>query len=354
MDNASVCDAMADVVAVLLRQKYEVEFKPENARIHCFAHALNLAVQAFLFGLGDAEDPEEIDYFSLHKHESLVVTEAELEDSERPEEGGETTSNLVEQMEELEAALVAEADADADTAALDEATIAALANVLKTSATALATVIKKVCTTLPDRRLKLIRLLQLASVSKKVNSSPQRRSAFREHQKKHYEGQSNGAHPDLSILALLTDVRTRWNSTYLMLCRALLLRKAIDDWVHHEEQYRETLRMTPEEWKMVEDIIAILKVCTPSTAFNTSPTRQQPFNEITLQLSRSTPTLQIVLPCYQQILRHLDNWKGDRRFNTAIDKAKSKIEKYHTMALKNQYYVIATSEFTHPIRPKRR
>src|ERR1700754_1876925 len=99
MDNASVCDAMARVMAKFLNQKYEIEFKPENSRICCFAHILNLIVQTFLYGLGEAEDPDNIDYYHVHKHEAIHCTAEDLE--EGFEEAMEENGN--DEAEELEA-----------------------------------------------------------------------------------------------------------------------------------------------------------------------------------------------------------------------------------------------------------
>src|ERR1700754_1680076 len=98
MDNASVCDSMARAVAVFLKQKYDISFRPENSRIRCMAHILNLVVQAFLSGLGDAEDPDQNDYYYLHKHDSIHVTAEELEElaSTEPEPHGMMQVDLEE------------------------------------------------------------------------------------------------------------------------------------------------------------------------------------------------------------------------------------------------------------------
>lgn len=50
----------------------------------------------------------------------------------------------------------------------------------------------------------------------KINSSPQRRERFLKHL---------SIFPEIKSLNLILDVSTRWNSTYLMLRRALLLRE---------------------------------------------------------------------------------------------------------------------------------
>lgn len=52
----------------------------------------------------------------------------------------------------------------------------------------------------------------------KINSSPQRRGRFSQHL---------NIFPEIKSLNLILDVKTWWNSTYLMLKRALVLREVI-------------------------------------------------------------------------------------------------------------------------------
>jgi hypothetical protein len=54
----------------------------------------------------------------------------------------------------------------------------------------------------------------------KIRSSPQRREAFARRCDLH-----SSINPNIKSLNLILDVRTRWNSTYLMLDRALKLRE---------------------------------------------------------------------------------------------------------------------------------
>ena len=45
---------------------YGIEYIADM-HIRCVAHVINLVVQAFLFGLGEAEDPEIFDWFEANK-----------------------------------------------------------------------------------------------------------------------------------------------------------------------------------------------------------------------------------------------------------------------------------------------
>ncbi|KAF6743919.1 hypothetical protein DFP72DRAFT_773509, partial [Ephemerocybe angulata] len=64
---------------------------------------------------------------------------------------------------------------------------------------------------------------------------------------------------------VVRDVRTRWNSTHAMIVRALLLRKAIDEWVIRTPEYRHVL-LSKEDWKELEclDVIFEVRVLTLS------------------------------------------------------------------------------------------
>jgi hypothetical protein len=96
MDNASVCDVLARSAGVLLLQKYGLQFHPQNARIRCMAHVVNLIVQAILVELNEADDPEQDDYYIPNKHipfhynpdDDEEVQQMENEDDD-DENGGE-------------------------------------------------------------------------------------------------------------------------------------------------------------------------------------------------------------------------------------------------------------------------
>ena len=68
MDNASLCDVIARTVGLILMDKYHLGFHEDNARVCCLAHVVNLVVQKILLTLGEAEDPDQDDYYVPNKH----------------------------------------------------------------------------------------------------------------------------------------------------------------------------------------------------------------------------------------------------------------------------------------------
>lgn len=67
MDNASTNDVLAQTLTGLLMERYGIHFSPENGQIRCLAHVVNLVVQKILSALIDTDDPEESDWYLLHK-----------------------------------------------------------------------------------------------------------------------------------------------------------------------------------------------------------------------------------------------------------------------------------------------
>ena len=65
-DNASVNDVLISMVSRILLAKYGIPPSP-NLHIRCVCHVVNLVVQAILAALGEADDPDEIDYYALNK-----------------------------------------------------------------------------------------------------------------------------------------------------------------------------------------------------------------------------------------------------------------------------------------------
>jgi hypothetical protein len=55
-------------VARILLAKYGIP-KSTTLQIHCICHVINLVVQDILATLGEADDPDNIDYHSLHKEQ---------------------------------------------------------------------------------------------------------------------------------------------------------------------------------------------------------------------------------------------------------------------------------------------
>lgn len=67
MDNASTNTVLAETLSGLLMDRYGIHFSPENGQIRCLAHVVNLVVQRILSALIDSDDPDENDWYLLHK-----------------------------------------------------------------------------------------------------------------------------------------------------------------------------------------------------------------------------------------------------------------------------------------------
>lgn len=66
-----MCDTMAFAARRMFLSKYGIQFNPENSRIRCMAHVVNLVAQAILGNLKEADDPSDEDYFFHHRNEAV-------------------------------------------------------------------------------------------------------------------------------------------------------------------------------------------------------------------------------------------------------------------------------------------
>lgn len=62
-DNASVNDVLVKTVSKKLLKRYNVPYTPDS-HIRCFAHIVNLIVQAFLASMDEAPDPDDEDQYA--------------------------------------------------------------------------------------------------------------------------------------------------------------------------------------------------------------------------------------------------------------------------------------------------
>jgi hypothetical protein len=120
-------------------------------------------------------------------------------------------------------------------------------------------------------------------------------------------------------VALIYDVKTRWNSTLNMLERALRMKEFTKEWILKFPTFK-PLWSTPEEWKQVEYILEVLQL----------------IRFWTLWMSKTHGvTIHRVFQVYQEIFDHLEDqveklqnkrmrWKVDIRqaLEKAIEKAK--------------------------------
>jgi hypothetical protein len=58
---------------------------------------------------------------------------------------------------------------------------------------------------------------------------------------------------------MVQDMKVQWNSTYLMVIQALLLRKELNQWILESDNSKlQKLLISDLEWKQVEYVLAIL------------------------------------------------------------------------------------------------
>lgn len=110
-DNASVNDVIIATIARIRLARYGIPPSP-NLHIRCVCHVVNLVVQAILAALGEADDPDEVDYYTLTKEQPLHLDidadpdQIELDSEEFQDEDDETTPEeniMLEEEEKLKA-----------------------------------------------------------------------------------------------------------------------------------------------------------------------------------------------------------------------------------------------------------
>ncbi len=102
---------------------------------------------------------------------------------------------------------------------------------------------------------------QLRKTAIYLNAGSQRTQVFYGVQTDHPAKSANGAAPS-GKLRLLQDVKTHWNSTYLMCVRCLRLQEAIDEYwgtVSRRRAVRD-LKLSAVEWKKVEYLVELMKL----------------------------------------------------------------------------------------------
>lgn len=78
-DNASVNDIIVETAARCLLARYNIPWTPDM-HIRCIAHVINLVVQAFLYGIDEADDPDIVDNFDSNKDTPIHYNINEDED----------------------------------------------------------------------------------------------------------------------------------------------------------------------------------------------------------------------------------------------------------------------------------
>lgn len=80
------------------------------------------------------------------------------------------------------------------------------------------------------------------------------------------------------------DVRTRWNSTYDMLRFALKYKQVVKSMTETRELDLRELELSPEEWKLAQQLADVLKV-------------RHTFQTIEIATSRASPTFSMTQRC---------------------------------------------------------
>ena len=119
---------------------------------------------------------------------------------------------------------------------------------------------------------------RIRKIVKTVRNSPQERKIFSDIVSSTLPG---------SPLNLLLDVKTRWNSTYLMLKRALDLQKAVEMYLLRNEKIKADCTLSSVEWMALSEVVTLL----------------EPMEEATRYLSKSKyPTISIALSIYAGLI----------------------------------------------------
>ncbi|KAJ6019888.1 hypothetical protein N7522_000596 [Penicillium canescens] len=186
-----------------------------------------------------------------------------------------------------------------------------------------------------DERVRLLRARQqkhkIADTLNKVrglavyiNGSPQRKEAF-------LNLQSNG-----QKLVPIQDVRTRWNSTFLMLRRAKGLHITFDEYCSYHDQPH--FALSAEGWRQIDYLLYIL---------------QPFFTFTTLVCQTKDSSIHLVFSIYNRLFDHLERsirqlrrkkvaWK--QLMLSSLEAAKDKLSKYYGMTdnVEGDLYAIGT------------
>jgi len=146
-----------------------------------------------------------------------------------------------------------------------------------------------------------------------IHSSPKRLKRFKTHQM--VLGK---------VLLPMTETITRWNSTFLMLERALQIKEALSAGLIGEEFVSQALP-TNATWECIRTIVDFLS----------------PFHRITQQLQGNV-ALTASIPCYNEMFDHVEDWKDSLRtklgpgsrleevaWKTALEKCTDMLKKYY-------------------------
>ncbi|KAF5332789.1 hypothetical protein D9611_005171 [Ephemerocybe angulata] len=165
-----------------------------------------------------------------------------------------------------------------------------------------------------------------------IRDSGQRRDDFERVTKLGNEDKSHlddeGTPLRLRVVGLLKDVDTRWSSTFLMIDRVLEMRPAIKKFFELDKyQYKAELNLSLEEYAILNDIRRFLQV------FHATQE---------LVSGEKTPTLPVVLPLYERLLKTLEDQKAHLPLLVpAITASQEKLREYLSMSRRTKAYAAA-------------
>ena len=96
-------------------------------------------------------------------------------------------------------------------------------------------------------------------------------------------------------LNLIQDVITRWNSTYYMLERFLVLKNPLISSMANSDDYDVKVDFTNENWKLLAKVVKILKC----------------FEEATKRLSNKSASISLTIPIVTIIMKQMEALKND-------------------------------------------
>ncbi|KAF7346859.1 Dimer-Tnp-hAT domain-containing protein [Mycena sanguinolenta] len=209
LDNTATNDVLMRALSRILRDKFDIQFVPENSQIRCLAHIVNLVVQKILAVLDEEDDPATRDDYVDNKELPIHYN--------------------IDEDPELEA-LEAEIFESADGPETEEDEAVDMMNALA------------------DELAGLTRL----------------QKRFRKAAEEKYQDQLAPSGKKLATLMVVRDVRHRWNYTHAMIRRGLLLHKAIDKWVLDRPELR-PLYLSPADWSYLQSLGDLLELFTSVT-----------------------------------------------------------------------------------------
>ncbi|CAG8796190.1 12516_t:CDS:2, partial [Dentiscutata erythropus] len=154
----------------------------------------------------------------------------------------------------------------------------------------------------------------------KIRSSPQRRERFMRQVKA----------AGLENCNLILDIKTRWNSTYEMLVRALEMHEAINA-ITYLDKDLQSLQLDIDEWDKIREVVIILEIFVRTTK---------------MIESAKYPMLASIIPIYNylidELIKHRNNLNHSYEIITAVNAGLIKLESYYSRTNNTAIYIIAT------------